>query len=477
MRFRVWLMMTAALALGGCELDPAYAPPKVAMPAHFDDADKKAARAVQPQWWHEFRDATLDRLEQQVDAANPDLKAALANAEFALARAEAATSGLYPELDAGASITANKQSDDRPLRSADQPTYYGNNQLYATVASYEIDIWGRVADIVKAANADAQASADAYGLAQLELHAALARAYVDLRGLDAESRLVSDTITNYRSSLDLTHSRVAANISPPMDEERAKTQLATAEAEAADLSRRRATLVDAIATLAGAAAPGFSIKPSLAAMSFPQRPRTAPGDVLLRRPDVAQAEREAASASALIGAARAAFLPKFTIGLIGGTQDTGFNLLSLTNSAYTVGPAVSAPIFDFGLRAAQLKEAQARFKGASENYRASVLNALKDVQNSLSDLRWLAEQERQTQLAAEAARKTSDMSMALYRDGAASYLDVFTAQNAALDEERSAIALRSLQLRANISLMLALGGGWTPEAVEKPEMAALASDP
>lgn len=471
MRFCVWGVLAAAIAVSGCDLDPEYQAPKVALPSHFDDAPG-AAQSASPggQWWREFRDAQLTEFEDKVDEANPDLAAALAHAQAALARAQAAAATQYPELDAGGQVTANKQSDDRPLRSANQPTYYGDNRLSAIVPAYEIDIWGRVADIVKAARAEADVSADAFSDAKIELHAELARDYVDLRGLDAEANLLARTIDIYRSALDLTHSRVAASISPPMDEERAKTQLATAQASASDLALRRAALVNAIATLTGVAAPGFHIAPSMSEIPLPRRPGATPGAVLLRRPDVAAGERETEAVSARIGVARAAFYPRFTIGLLGGTEDTGFNLLSLTNSTYALGPAVSVPIFDFGLREAELKEAQTRFKAAAESYRSTVLKALQDVQDSLSALHWLADEARHAQVAAEAARKTADMSMALYKNGASSYLDVVTAQNASLDADRSVIALRALQLRAEVALMLALGGGWTPDNSDRTQI-------
>lgn len=185
--------------------------------------------------------------------------------------------------------------------------------------------------------------------------------------------------------------------------------------------------------------------------------------MLRRRPDVAESERLAAAASSGIGVARAAFYPQFTLNLLGGTQDTGFNLLSAANTLNSVGPTVTLPLFDWGLRQAQLEAAKAAYAEATARYRAAILRAVKEVEDNLSALRWLAEEARQTNAAAVAARKAADMSMALYRDGAASYLDVVTAQNAALDAERAAIALRARQLDANVALMLALGGGWSAE--------------
>ena len=232
------------------------------------------------------------------------------------------------------------------------------------VASYELDVWSRVADIVKAAEAGAVATGYAFEDARLELHAELARDYVDLRGFDAEAKLLADTITVYNDALNLTRERLNAKIAPPIDEQRALTQLSDAQAQASDLALRRAALVDALAELTGRAAAEYKLASSAALPPLPRRPRAAPGDVLRRRPDVAAAEREAYAASEYIGVATAAFYPRFTIGLLGGTNDTALRLFDPVNTFYTVGPSVSAPIFDFGLRQAQLEEAKARFQNS-----------------------------------------------------------------------------------------------------------------
>ena len=204
-------------------------------------------------WWLTFNDRTLNDLQAQVDAANPDLAAAVAANDEAVARANAALSASYPQVDANPHFLANKQSANRPLRSAGQPTYFGDNLLGAQVA-YEVDIWGRVRDLVHSANATAEASADALADARLELHAELARDYVNLRGLDEEAKLFADTIAIYRSALKLTQDRLAANIASPVDVDRAQTQLSSAEAQSSDLTLNRATLENSIAALVGKAA-------------------------------------------------------------------------------------------------------------------------------------------------------------------------------------------------------------------------------
>jgi multidrug efflux system outer membrane protein len=461
MKWRTWLAAPIALALGGCDFAPRYAPPSVSLPAKFRDqtADGRTLPAS-GMWWLTFNDRTLNELQAQVDAANPDLAAAVAANDEAVARANAALSGAYPQINGVPHFLANKQSANRPLRSPDQPTYFGDNLLGAQTV-YEVDIWGRVRDLVNAANLTAEASADALASARLELHAELARDYVNLRGFDDEAKLFADTIAIYRAALKLTQDRLEAKIASPVDVDRAQTQLSSAEALASDLSLNRALLEDSIAALIGKAAASYRIAPSLKPLALPRPPRAVPADVLRNRPDVAESERLTAAASETIGTARADFFPKFSLLALGGTQDTNFRLFNPQNLFGTIGPTIDIPLFDAGLRQAELDVAKAQFTQAAESYRSTVLRALKEVQDQLSSLRWLADEYTQTSTAATAARKAADLSLILYRDGASSYLDVVTAQSAALDAERLAIALHTRQLAASIGLMLALGGGWS----------------
>jgi outer membrane protein, multidrug efflux system len=473
MKWRPWFAAPIALALGGCDFAPRYAPPSVATPSKFKD-ETAGGRTLPAsgEWWLSFHDRTLDDLQAQVDAANPDLAAAVAANDAAVARANAALSAAYPQVDAVPHFLANKQSANRPLRSPNQPTYYGDN-LIGAQTSYEIDIWGRVRDLVNSANASAEASADALADARLELHAELARDYVNLRGFDEQAKLFANTITIYRSALKLTQDRLAANIASPVDVDRAQAQLSSAEALLSDLTLQRATLENSIAALVGKSAASFSVERSSRRLPLPKAPRTVPADVLRSRPDVAQAERVTAAASEQIGASRANFFPRLSLIALGGTQDTNFRLFNPSNLFGTIGPSIDIPLFDAGLRQAELQISKAQFTEAAEDYRATVLRAMKEVQDELSSLRWLADEYNQTTTAATAARKAADLSLTLYRDGASSYLDVVTAQSVALDAERLAIALRTRQLVADIGLMLALGGGWTapPEPPAKPGFA------
>jgi NodT family efflux transporter outer membrane factor (OMF) lipoprotein len=461
--------------LGACDFAPKYRPPAIAIPVSYKETGpwrqaQPADTAPRRPWWQEFGDATLDSLETQVDTANPDIAGASAAYAQARALADQAEAGLFPTLEADASLSRNRQSAHRPLRSKTQPTYYGANTL-GLQASYEVDLWGRVHDAVAAGKAGAQAGAATLESVRLILHAELASDYVALRGLDAEAKLLADTVAAYARALELTRDREQGDIASGLDVSRAEDQLDTARAQQSDVGERRAVLEHAIARLVGQPASSFLLPPDLSPIGLPEIPPGVPSELLQRRPDVAAAERHAAAANELIGVAEAAFYPRFTIGLGGGFQDTGLNLLSLPESFWSVGPAVSLPIFEGGLLFAQLAGAKAQFDLAAADYKGTVLDAIQEVEDNLARLRWLARQAKDEDAAVAAAQKTLQLSMNLYRDGAVSYLEVVTAQTSALDAQRAALDLRTRRLSACVGLIRALGGGWMTESL--PEANAL----
>jgi NodT family efflux transporter outer membrane factor (OMF) lipoprotein len=452
------------VALAGCDLALPYALPRVAAPEKFKDSAPPGPRvALTEDWWQNFHDRELDRLEALIELDNPDYAAALARYQQAKAFLDLANSAFFPTVIGLPEVSYNKQSQTRPLRSLDQPTYYGANQLFGQL-SWEIDLWGRIHDLVTAAKAGAQANDDLLAATRLSLHATLARTYIALRGADAQAALLARTIKLYKDALDLTQQRLKDNIAPPIDVERAKVQLANAKAAAADIAQGRAVLENALAVLGGQTASPVRIGASQHQVATPRLPRMAPASLLLRRPDVAAKERLLYATSEDIGAAKADFLPRFYIFMSGGTQSTSLDLLNFQNSLWSVGPGVTAPIFDGGQRQAQLDAARAQFSAAAADYKGSVLSAYQEVEDALASIKWLRIEGAALSQAATAAQRALDMSMSLYKDGAASSLDVVTSQSAALDAERADIAAQTRLLEQHVELMLALGGGWSGQA-------------
>jgi len=464
---RARLIATAAMAavLAGCSLAPAYSPPATPIAPAFKEQGPWTPAApadAQPrgQWWAMFTDPVLDDLEARAERANPSLAAAVAAYDQARALAAQARAGLVPEIDGGALTQRQRRSDNAPLRVGG-PDSYSTNQVGASVA-YEIDLWGRLRNIASGAGDRAQASEADLRSMRLSLQADLADDYLSLRGLDAQLRLLQATVTAYARALELTQILHNGGNATGLDVGRAQTQLSTAKAQLTDVTAQRALLEHAIAALVGESASAFSLAPTEAALPQPKVAVSAPSTLLQRRPDIAAAERRAAAANADIGVARAALFPALTLDGSAGWQTAGgVNLLSAPNTFWMVGPQLVGAIFDGGRRRAGVRASRAAFDQASANYRGVVLNAFRDVEDQMALANRLAAEATDQDEAVTAARRTEELANIRYRQGVATYLDVVTAQTAALTAEQAAIQLNTRRLQASVNLTRALGGAWT----------------
>jgi NodT family efflux transporter outer membrane factor (OMF) lipoprotein len=474
MNVRLAGFVLATCALAGCSLAPAYKAPLVDVPDSYKEAGpwQTAAPADQHErgdWWRDYGDAILDDLETRIDAANPDLAAALDRYAQSRAYAAETRAGLFPEVDAIAGATHNRQSDHRPLRSASQPDEYKDNLVGAQL-SYELDLWGRVRNLVAAGEATAQASAADLASVRLSLHAELANDYIALRGLDAQEKLLDDTVTAYARALDLTQNRFVGGAASGLDVARAQTQLESARAQATDVQARRALYEHAIASLVGTPASKFSLPVRVVELSQPEIPTGLPSTLLERRPDIAAAERRTAAANANIGIARAAFFPSITLSAIGGYENTGgAGWLSAPNSFWSIGPRAFLTLFDAGRREARVEQVRAAFDEAGEHYRAVTLSAFQQVEDNLALIHLLGEEARSEDAAVASAQRTLNLALDRYRNGAVSYLEVVTSQTDALQAQRRSLGLRDRELQASVGLVRALGGGWAQTA---PSIAA-----
>jgi NodT family efflux transporter outer membrane factor (OMF) lipoprotein len=458
-------LAAAICGLAGCDLAPKYRVPVTKVPVSYKEASVFAPAhpldgLPRGAWWRAFGDPTLDALEPQIDAANPTLGAQLAALTRARAYAAEARAGLFPTLSIGGHINTDRQSDNRPLRGANEPNEYLDNAIDAQ-AHYEIDLWDRVANAVKAGRFAAQASAADLQTVRLSLHAELAADYIDLRGLDAQARVLRDAVGAYRQAAQLTENRFAGKIASGLDVSRAQNQLGGAEAALTDIGVRRALSEHAIAVLVGKLPAQLTIAPAGWTLHLPEIAQGLPSELLERRPDIASAERQMAAANATIGVARAAFYPTLSLDMLYGLQDTGFNLFSLPNDFWAIGPGLAMPLFEGGLRRAEASAAIAAYQQAAANYRATVLQAFQEVEDALAQQRLLGTEAQQQAAALLAARRTLAMDMNLYRDGATNVLDVVIAQAAELQSEQAAADLRTRRVQADLALIRALGGGWT----------------
>ncbi len=464
-KHRVLAGCFTAIALAGCSFAPAYHPPVFATPAGFKEAGPwtlaaPADRAPRGAWWTLYGDATLDGLEQRIETDNPTLAGALARYDEAQAYLVQARSGLFPQVGVGADLTRNRQSDNRPLRGANQPNFYGADTLGGQIG-YELDLWGRVRNRVAAGKAEVQAGGDDVAAIRLSLEAELASTYLALRGYDEQLVLLAATIEAYDKANRVTQQRFAGGIASGIDTGRSGAELAEAQAQVSEVRAARALTEHAVASLVGTSASTFALPTATVAFEMPAVPVGVPSTLLERRPDIAAAERRMAAANFEIGVARAAFYPAISLGGAGGVQDTGLaGLLTAPNLFWSVGPTMVFSLFDGGQRRAQLAAARARWTEATAAYRADVLQAFQDVEDNLAQLHFLGDEATSEQRAAQLAAQTESLSLNRYIKGAANYLDVVTAQTTALRVRRAVIDLKTRRLQASVRLVRALGGGW-----------------
>jgi NodT family efflux transporter outer membrane factor (OMF) lipoprotein len=457
--------LTLLLGVGGCSLAPPMKTPDVPPGEAYKELGpwtqaQPADRLPRDSWWMLYETPEIDDLQKRLIAGNPTLAAALADYAQAKALSDQARAGLFPTLNLNAGATRNRESVHAPLIGPTTARYYDDNVVGGSV-SYELDLWGQIRNQVVAGAANAQASADDLENARLSLLAQLVEDYVQLRSLDRENAILDDTVKNYDHALTLTVQRHGAGIAAGLDVAQAQTQLDTARSQAAQVLAQRALMEHAIAALLGVSASTFSIAPALVDIKLPQIPAGVPTTLLERRPDIAGAQRRMIAANANIGVARAAYFPSLTLGAQGGFQSTGFsNWLSAPSSFWAVGPNAVMYLFDGGLRRAQVAQARAEFDASAANYRGVVVTAFQQVEDSLANLNHYYDAAKEEKAAVDAAQRTLDLSMALYKQGAADYLTVVTSQTALLQAQLQDLNLDTLQLSASVDLIRALGGGW-----------------
>ena len=350
-------------------------------------------------------------------------------------------------------------SAGRPLSNGVASTY--TLPILTASLGYELDLFGRVRNSIRADQAAAEASAADLAGIRLGVQAQLASAYFDMRGLDARVVLLRQTVDAYTRAFTLTDTRHTGGIASGIDVSRAQAQLSSARAELSAVAIARQDDEHAIAVLVGEAPATFAIPVVDRQLAPPAIPAGVPSTLLERRPDIAAAERRVAAANARIGVARAALFPAVTLGASGGFEATGGGLLSAANGFWALGPAAALlSVFDGGRRRAGVRIARAQFDETVADYRQTVLTGFREVEDDLASQRLLVVEERDQAEATRAAERTRDLALIRYRDGAADYLEVVTAQTAALDAERSLLDVRRSQLETATDMIRALGGAY-----------------
>ena len=464
---RAAALIALGLPLGGCTVGPKYVRPSTEVPPAYKESASPGFAAAQPadalakgKWWEIYKDPELDSLEDQVTAANQSLKAA--QAQFAQARAAVtvARAAYYPTVSGSALGERQRVSANRPLFSSVSPSNYNDFQLPID-ASWEPDVWGRVRRTVEAARSEAQASAADLAGVDLSLHAELALDYFELRGLDSQKQLLDSTVVSYEKALELTNSRYKGGIASAVDVAQAQTQLETTRAQDEDTDVQRTAFEHAIAVLIGKPPAEFSRMPTPLASPPPPVPASVPSELLERRPDIAAAERRVEEANANIGVARSAYYPQFLLSGDGGFESARLGtLLQGPAGFWALAGSAAELIFDGGERRGMTAEARAAYDESVDNYRQTTLSAFQDVEDNLAALRVLQGEAKTQDAAVAAAEHSLDLSISRYKGGVTSYLEVTTAQSAALSDEVTAVSILTRRMAASVLLVKALGGGW-----------------
>ena len=473
---RAFLVTIVVLQLAGCAVGPKYHPPVFqAPPTYKEVGDWKPAQPndqnLGGSWWTIFQDPQLDALEAQVNVSNQNLKAAEAQFRQARAALRYSRADYYPTVTAAPSATRERTSGRRPPATSvfDGITY--NDFVLPFSVAYEADVWGRVRKNVESYREQAQASAADLATVNLSMHADLAVDYFQARSLDAEEQLLNSTVKQYEQALELNENRFQGGIASEVEVEQAKTQLQTTRAIAIEVGVARAQYEHAVAILIGKPPAEFNLPPLPLTAPPPHVPISIPSELLERRPDIAAAERRVAAANAQIGVAKSAYYPLVNLSAAGGFESSAITtLISGPSGLWSIGLSAVGTVFDVGRRRALNDQARAAYDYQVAAYRENVLTGFQQVEDNLAAVRILENEAQVQDEAVAAAQRSLDLSVTRYKGGVTSYLEVITAQSAALADEVTAVNILGRRMANTVLLIQALGGGWDRSSLpERPE--------
>ncbi len=472
-------LAAATLALSGCTVGPNYhrpssAPPTLTYrelpppPGTWQPA-VPADAMVRGQWWLLFGDPELNALEARLASGNLQMQVALENYTAATEVVRAARADYFPTLGVTPAVSRNRLSTHRPTYiSALSPSQYNDFSLTGH-AAWQPDFWGRVRREVEGQRASAQALAADEANVELSVRSELAVDYYQLRGLDAQQQILDTTVHALKTYLDLTIKRYHGGVSTQSDVALAQTQLASTQTADTDIAVARAQYLHAIATLLGVSASSFALPSMPQNRNLPTIPVGVPSALLQRRPDIAAAERRADAANAQIGVAISAYYPDISLTGGGGLEsgEPG-NWIQGPSELWSIGASAMETIFNGGRRHALTAEARANYRASVDSYRLAVLNGFQEVEDNLAALRVLQQEESSAQRAVQSATFSLHLSTNRYKGGVTTYLEVLTAQQAQLANERTAQDVTTRRFVASVQLIEALGGGWNTAKLPRP---------
>src|ERR1700681_3965937 len=460
--------LVLVMSVSGCAVGPKYQRPSAPVPSQFKEsaAPTTPGSATTPiayiDWWRVFDDPVLDGLEKEAGTANQDIRVAVARVDQAEAAARYSRSFLSPTVSLGTSTSRTREAQDRPNNgnTGGLAATYNDFQV-PLLFSYEIDAWGRVRRSLESARDVQQATEADLRFVRLSVEASLAVDYFSVRETDAERTILDSTIAQLQQALDLTTNRFRGGIASELEVQQAKTLLDQTKAQAQALDEQRSQLEHAIAVLDGRPASEFSLPRSPFDGLPPSIPPGLPAALLARRPDIAEADRYVAAATAQIGVAKTAYLPQLSLTGLAGFESTSLaSLFSWQNTIASLAAAALTPLFNGGRIRADVDQARAASQGSLAQYGKTVLTAYQEVEDQLAALRILSGEAQSEADAVADAGQTEQIAMNRYTAGLVGYIDVLNAQTTLLSTQRAAAQISGQRMVATVVLVKALGGGW-----------------
>jgi NodT family efflux transporter outer membrane factor (OMF) lipoprotein len=474
--------LVLSLTTAGCMVGPDYRKPEAPPSTGFKELS--GWKATQPAdaidkgaWWSVYHDPELDRLEQMVVVSNQTVKQFEAQYRNAVALVAEANAGLFPTVGLSASVTrsgsgggsssfgsssAGSGSTSGSSFSSGSRSRSGTQYSLSGSIDWDLDVWGRIRRQVESSAAGAQVSAADLANATLSAQATLATDYFDLRAEDSLEQLLRETVDAYRRALQITQNQYRSGIVASTDVVTAQAQLQSTEAQLVGVGVQRQQFEHAIAVLTGHAPSDLTIAPAPLASNVPVAPAGLPSALLERRPDIASAERQMQEQNALIGVQIAAYYPDISLSALGGWAGSPLSqLFTAGNRVWSLGAAASEPLFEGGARAAAVEAARATYDASVANYRQTVLTGFQQVEDALSSLRILEQQSKAEAIAVQSARRAVQATLNNYLAGTVAYTSVVTEQTLLLGDQQTALGIQQSRLVASVSLIAALGGGWS----------------
>lgn len=442
--------------LSGCTIGPDYVKPSVAVPESFRDANGSAA--VDAQWWKSFNDPKLSEAVENALRTNYDLQSSQAQVDALLGKFDQAKSYLYPQINGNGSMTRKGVYDATGpnLRDGVTSTYAASLSL----ASYEIDLFGKVRRANEAARALLLSSVYAKETVKLSVTAAVAASYFKIAALHSQIDLAKENLSISRELFELTGLKYRHGI---IDESTYLQAESEYESAKATLSQLEASIIaeEAVYNVLLGRNPQSVSTASLESIILPTVPAAIPSSVLTRRPDIASAEQNLIASNAQIGIARAAYFPSIKLtGMLGVQSLELSDFVSNPTKLWEIVPSVSVPIFSAGRIAGEIKTAEAEHNSTLAAYRKTIVSAFNDTDSVLGQTLKANEQityQNKRSLAIAQALKQAKLR---YQVGAISYTEMLTVQQQWLAARQSYLIAKQNGLTATVNVYKALGGGW-----------------